>query len=464
MTTDTMTYRGHAKAIWTLGMPLILSNVAQFAIHMTDTIMLGWYDVTALAASVIASTLFFVVFIVGVGFSQAVTPLAAAAAEAGDEVQVRRVTRMGLWLSIFYGLAVTLPFFWAEDILIAIGQDAEVAALAHIYLQIVIWQMVPALIVMTLKAFLAAMELTAIILWATIGAAVMNALVNYALIFGNWGAPEMGIRGAAVASVTVTLVTVLILAVYILRKLPQFEIFRNFWRSDREIMARVFRLGWPIGLTSLAEGGLFSASAVMMGWIGAIPLAAHGIAIQLASMTFMVHIGFSQAATVRAGRAMGRRDGDGLRRGAIAALGMSALYALLTSLVFLAMPETLVSVFIDPAEPERAMLLQVGASLVMIAALFQLVDGLQVMSLGLLRGVQDTTVPMVMATISYWVIGLPVSYVLAFPMGYGAVGLWFGLVIGLAVAAGLLSWRFWGRSVRIGAAGLSGQEVEVAQP
>ncbi|MEL7181436.1 MAG: MATE family efflux transporter, partial [Pseudomonadota bacterium] len=441
------TYQDHSRAIWTLGMPLILSNLAQFAIHITDTIMLGWYDVTALAASVIAGTMFFVFMIVGAGFSQAVTPLVAAAAEENDDVQVRRVTRMGLWLSIIYGLAVTIPFFWAEDILIAIGQDADVAALAHIYLQIVIWQMVPALMVWTLKAFLAAMEHTAIILWATLGAAVLNGFINYALIFGNLGFPELGIKGAAIASLSVNLVSVLILVLYIQRNLPQFQLFKNFWRSDKDIIKRVFQLGWPIGLTSLAEGGLFSASAVMMGWIGAIELAAHGIAIQLASLTFMVHIGFSQAATVRAGRALGRKDEVSLRRGGITAIGMSALFAVLTSVVFLAIPETLVSLFIDPDEPERANLLRIGASLIIVAALFQLVDGLQVMALGLLRGVQDTTVPMVMATISYWVIGLPVSYVLAFTLGLGAIGLWLGLVIGLLIAAVLLMWRFWGRSV-----------------
>ncbi|MFG5381791.1 MATE family efflux transporter [Yoonia sp. R2-816] len=451
MTQPAQTYQDHAKAIWVLGMPLILSNLAQFAIHITDTIMLGWYDVTALAASTIAGTMFFVIFIVGAGFAQAVTPMVAAAAEERDDTQVRRVTRMGLWLSIMYGLAVTIPFFWAEEILIAIGQEPEVAALAHIYLQIVIWQMIPALIVMTMKSFLAALEHTAIILWATIGAALMNVVVNYALIFGNWGAPELGIQGAAIASLSVTAVTVLILLIYTLRVLPQFELFKNFWRSDSQIMARVFKLGWPIGLTSLAEGGLFSASAVMMGWIGAIELAAHGIAIQLASMAFMVHIGFSQAATVRAGRALGRRDELLLRRGGVTAIGMSALFAILTSAVFMMIPEVLVSLFIDPDEAERVTLLRIGASLVIVAALFQIVDAAQVMALGLLRGVQDTTVPMVMATISYWVIGLPASYVLAFTLGYGPVGLWLGLVIGLAVAALLLMWRFWGRSVRIGA-------------
>jgi MATE family multidrug resistance protein len=443
------TYPEHARAIWKLGIPLILSNMAQFAIHMTDTLMLGWYDVTALAAATIATSLFFVIFILGAGFAQAITPLVAAANEQNDHVQVRRVTRMGLWLSIIYGATVMLPFFWAEEILIAIGQAPVVAAEAQRYLQIVIWGMVPTLLVMALKSFLVALEHTSFILWTTVAMAALNGIVNYALIFGNWGAPELGIQGAAIASVMVNLLTVALLAAYILRRLPQYELFRNFHRPDGEIMRRVFMLGWPIGLTSLAEGGLFSASAVMMGWLGPIELAAHGIAIQLASLTFMVHIGFSQAATVRAGRALGRRDEPNLRRGGITAIGLSALYATATSIVFLLIPGTLVSLFIDPAEPERLRLLEVGIMLMMIAGLFQLVDGVQVVVLGLLRGVQDTTVPMVMAAVSYWVIGLPTSYLLAFWWGLGGIGIWLGLVFGLLAAAVLLMWRFWGRSVQI---------------
>ncbi len=444
-------YVDHRRALLKLGLPLIASNVAQFAIHMTDTIMLGWYDVTALAAVTIASTMFFVTFIVGAGFAFAVTPLVAEAAEAGDEVQVRRITRMGLWLSVIYGVLFTVPFIWAEEILIAVGQDVIVAAMAQDYLIIIAWQMVPALLVMTLKSYLAALEHTAVIFWATVGTALLNAIVNYALIFGNFGFPEMGIQGAAIASVMVTLVTVVVLLVYGLRVLPQYKLLQNLWRSDWEIMVKVFRLGLPIGLTSLAEGGLFSASAVMMGWIGPIALAAHGIAIQLASLTFMVHIGLSQAATVRAGRALGRRDEVNLRKGAAMAILLSTLFALVTVVIFLAIPEWLVSAFIDPDEPEKARLLDIGVTLLAMAALFQLVDAAQVMALGLLRGLQDTTVPMIMATVSYWVIGLPVSYVLAFPMGLEGVGLWLGLVVGLTVAAITMMWRFWRRTVFIGA-------------
>lgn len=444
------TKRAHARAIFKLGMPLILSNLAQYAIHMTDALMLGWYSVSALAAVTIAGTFFFLTFIVGSGFAQAITPLVAAAAESGDDQQVRRATRMGLWLSVIYGAVMMVPFFWAESFLIAIGQDPAVSALAQDYLYIVAFSMIPALLVMALKSFLVALEHTAIILWSTIGTAILNGLLNYALIFGNWGAPELGIQGAAIASLSLTTLNVIVLLIYALVRTPQFRLLQNVFAPDQEVMARVFALGWPIGLTALAEGGLFSASAVMIGWLGPLPLAAHGIAIQLASMTFMIHIGFSQAATVRAGRALGRRDEAGLRRGGIIVIAMSAVLAVLTMIIFLAVPEPLVSVFIDPEEPARDAVLALGISFIAVAGLFQVVDALQVMALGLLRGVQDTQVPMIMAAFSYWGIGLPVSYVLAFPLGLDGVGIWLGLVVGLSVAAVLLLWRFWARSVRIG--------------
>ena len=305
METPAATPQAHTWAVLKLGMPLILSNVAQFAIHMTDTLMLGWYSVTALAAATIAGTMFFLIFIVGSGFGQAITPLVAAAAEAGDTRMVRRATRMGCWLSVLYGCVMVGPFIWSEAILLAIGQDPEVAALAQDYLRIAGLGIVPALLVMALKSFLAGLERTGIILWSTLGTAVLNGFVNYALIFGNWGAPELGIRGAAISSLLLTTLNVLVLIAYALWKTPQYRLLQNVLSPDAEIMGRVYRLGWPIGLTALAEGGLFSATSVMMGWLGAVALAAHGIALQVAGMTFMIHIGLSQAATVRAGRALG---------------------------------------------------------------------------------------------------------------------------------------------------------------
>jgi MATE family multidrug resistance protein len=442
-----------AVALLGLGLPLIGSNMAQFAIGLTDTLMLGWYDVTALAASTLANSLYFVLFLMGAGFAWAVTPIVAAAVAARQEAQVRRVTRMGLWLAAIYGLAVTLPLMWSERLFLAIGQDPAVAALAQDYLRIAGWAMIPALMVTVLRAFLSALELTGMILWATVGAAVLNALLNYAFIFGNWGAPEMGIEGAAVASLGSTLLSLAVLGGYALVKRPEYRLLQRIWRFDAPAFVRVFRLGLPIGLTSLAESGLFSMTAVMVGWIGAVELAAHGIALNYASAAFMLHLGLSQAATVRAGQAMGRHDEAALRLSGRVSTVLSVTAGVLTVILFVSVPGTLVALFIDPSDPARGTLLTVGVALLAMAALFNLMDGAQVIALGLLRGVQDTTVPMIIAAISYWVVGMPVSFVLGFVFGLGAVGVWLGLVVGLGLAAILLMWRFWRRSVRIGRPG-----------
>jgi MATE family multidrug resistance protein len=208
-------------------------------------------------------------------------------------------------------------------------------------------------------------------------------------------------------------------------------------------MAQVFRLGWPIGLTLLSESGLFMATMVMMGWLGPNSLAAHGIAIQICSATFMVHIGLSQAATVRAGRAWGLGDTANLRLAGFAALILSGVMVALTIAGFLLLPEVLVGAFLDPADPLRPEIIALGASLLAVAALFQLADAGQVMALGLLRGTQDTRVPMIYAVISYWLLGLPAAWVLGFPLGFGGEGVWAGLVVGLAFAAVLMMTRFW---------------------
>lgn len=447
MQTPAITYADHTRALLRLGMPLILSHVAQFAIFMTDALMLGRYSVTALAASTIAGSFFFLTFIVGSGFAQAVAPLVAEAAEADNDQQVRRATRMGLWLSTIYGILIMVPFFWSEGILLSIGQSADVASLAQDYLRIVAFSMAPALLVMTLKSFLAGIERTAIILWATLGAAVLNAIVNYVLIFGKFGAPEMGIQGAAIASLATTALTLAILLAYTLRVTPQYRLLQNIFKPDPTVMRRVFALGWPIGLTALAEGGMFSATSVMMGWVGIIPLAAHGIVLQLSGMSFMFHLGLSQAATVRVGRALGRGDAIGLRRGSLVACGISVLFGSATMLVFWAFPGQIVSAFVNPDAADFSAVLAVGVTLMFVAGLFQVCDGLQAVALGLLRGLQQTRGPMIVAIISYWGIGMPCSYVFGLVLGWGGTGVWLGLVIGLLFAAVFLLRRFWGQDM-----------------
>ncbi|MDK3018081.1 MATE family efflux transporter [Pseudodonghicola flavimaris] len=446
--TQRMTYAGHARALLALGLPLVGGHLAQFAIGLTDSVMLGWYGVEALAAVTLAAGYFFVLFLTGAGFGWAVMPMVAAAVAEGDEVSARRATRMGLWLSLLFA-AIAMPLlWWAEPILRSMGQAAEVSADAAHYLRISGWGLFPALLVVVLKSYLAALERTQVVLWITVLAAVINAGANYLLIFGHGGLPALGIRGAALASLVTQAISLLAVWVYVLRALPEQELFRRFWRPDWEMFAQVFRLGVPIGLTSLSEVTLFTASSLMMGWLGTVPLAAHGIALQLSSATFMVHMGLSNAATVRAGNAYGRGDRAHMARGAAVVVAISLALALLASALFLLWPEGLIALFLDPHDPQRAEILAIGVGLLAAAALFQLVDGGQVVALGLLHGVQDTSMPMVIAALSYWAVGLPASYLLGFTFGMGGIGIWLGLVAGLACAAVLLMLRFWRQGLR----------------
>lgn len=442
-------YRTHTRKLLGLGLPLVGANVAGFSIHMTDSLMLGWYSVTSLAAATVSGGLWFVTFIVGAGFGRAVTPVVAEAIEQGDDTRARRVTRMALWLSVAYAVLMIVPFMFAEQILLAMGQEAAVAAEGGLYLRVAILGMLPALCAQVIRSYLGALELTAIQMWITFAMVGANAALNYALIFGHLGAPELGILGAAIASVVVQTLQMLALIVYVQIKKPQVQLFRRIWKSDNEALGQVFRLGLPIGLTSFAEGALFTGSSIMMGWIGAVELAAHGIALQLTALMFMFHVGMAEAATIRAGRHFGARNEDELRRGAKVAYAVSLGFGVLVVIVFLTMPGVLAGLFIDPEDPARDAVLALAVILLILSALFQFVDAAQIVALSVLRGVQDTAVPMWLALVSYWVIGIPSSYLMAFEMGLGAQGLWLGLTVGLGCAALFLGLRFWGHSVRI---------------
>jgi len=441
------------RASLTLGLPLIGSHLAQFAIGLTDSIMLGWYAVEALAAQVLGSGLFFLFFIMGSGFAWAVMPMVARARAETDETQIRRVTRMGLWLSILFGTAALPALWWSGALFGLLGQPPAIAEMAEAYLRIAGWAIFPALLVMVLKSYLAALDRAGMVLWATLGAVVVNVAVNYLLIFGNLGFPELGIEGAAWASIAVQVASLAVLVVYVARAQPAHAMFQRLWRPDWEAFGTVFRLGWPIGLTNLAEMGLFAASSVMMGWLGALPLAAHGIALQIASATFMVHLGLSNVATIRAGRAMGRGDTVELRQGALTVLALSGVMAGLTVALFLGLPEPLIRLFLDPADPDLDRVVAIATGLLAAAALFQFADAAQVMALGLLRGIQDTRVPMLMAAVSYWGIGVGASYVLGFTLGWGGVGVWLGLALGLASAGAMMLTRFWRRAFGSGGTG-----------
>ncbi len=435
-------YLPHARAHLALGLPLVGSQLAQVAITTADTLMMGWYDVRDLAALVLSANLFLFLLLLASGFAWAVMPMVASAHEAGDETQVRRVTRMGNWLSVLAAL-VFLPIFWySGPILRLLGQDPEISELAQTYLRIAGIGMLPALTVNVLRSYLSALERTQVLFWIYTAGAVINIALNWVLIFGNLGAPELGLRGAAIASTAVHFLSFFALAAYAVYLFPSHGLFARFWRPDWLALGQVFRMGWQIAVTTVAEVGLFNFTALIMGWIGTIQLAAHGIALQIATITFMVQLGLSQAATVRAGRAMGRGDRQGLLDGALAVWALGLGFAVLAMVAFLTMPDLLIGSFVDPDDPLRGEILAIGGALLVMAALFQFVDAAQVIGISILRGLHDTRVPLMIAVISYWGIGAPASYLLGVTFGVGAVGVWVGLVLGLSFAAVGLAIRF----------------------
>lgn len=455
-----MVFFQHIRAVLVLGLPLVGSHLAQISVQLVDTIMLGWYGIEPLAAGVLASFAAFVIFITGSGFAFAVMPLVAEAAENGNTQRIRQVTRMGIWLSLLYAAACLPLMIWSAPILISFGQKPQLAALAQDYLRIFGLGFFPSLTIMVLKSYLSALERTAIVLWVTLGGAVLNAVLNHMFIFGNWGMPEMGLRGSALASLLVQIVSCTVLCFYTMRNplTAPHCLFQRIWKIDVPAFTTVFRLGWPIGLTNLAESGMFSASALIVGLLGTVPLAAHGIALQISSITFMVHVGFSSAATVRAGQAFARQDWSRLILGAKAVVSLALLVVLICTIAFLTIPELLMRGYLSPDDPDLPDILRIGTGLLAVAALFQLVDAGQIMALGLLRGIQDTKVPMYFSAFSYWIMGIPASYLLGITFGLGGLGVWLGLVVGLVVASSLLWWRFFNRlgRLRLDAAGVAG--------
>jgi MATE family multidrug resistance protein len=449
----------HLRASLVLGLPLIGSQVATNVITLTDTIMMGWYGVPELAAVALGGGYLHVVLIIGMGFALAVIPMVASAVANDDTTQARRVTRMGLWIAVIFGV-IALPLFWFSGLILrGAGQDPGLADTTQAYLQLAGLGLLPALLMLVLRSHLSALERTRIVLWASLAGMMLNAGLNWVFIFGNLGAPEMGVRGAAMASATTHLLMFIVLAIYAARAvgMREYDLFARLWRPDWEAFGQVFRLGWPISATLLAESGLFLATMIMMGWIGQLELAAHGIALQIISLTFMIHIGLSQVATVRAGRAWGRRDVASLRLVGVAVLILSGITVALTMVLFLSMPQTLMGFFVDPADPLRPQILLIGTGLLYVAAVFQLADAAQVMALGLLRGVQDTRVPMIYAILSYWAVGVPCAWLFGFPLGLGGQGIWLGLVVGLVLAGVLMMARFWW------GAAATGVQVEAAR-
>jgi len=446
-------WRVELAATLRLAGPLAATNLLQMATFAIDVMFIARLGEEELAASALAVALFAALTWALNGLVSAVS--AVAAAELGARAlalrPIRRAVRMGLWIAVAAGAAGMGVCSLAEQIMLLTGQAPRVAALAQSYMEVLLWCLVPTIAAGVLRNFVSTLGRPLFATLITAGGIGVNALANYILIFGNFGAPALGLPGAAWATLLTSLVVLgaYVLAIRIDPRLHRYRVFGFFWRPDWPRMRELLRIGTPIALTVLAEAGVFSAAAFLVGRFGALPLAAHTLALQIASFAFQVPFGVSQAATIRVGYFFGARDEAGVSRAANAAFVLGTGFMLVTAAAMLLAPRWLLAAYVDPAATGNAALVALAVQYLAVAAAFQLSDGVQVVAAGALRGLQDTRVPMWIAVFSYWAIGFALATGLGLGLGMQGLGVWIGLAAGLTCAAVLLLVR-WQRRERLG--------------
>lgn len=442
-----------ARATLALALPLILANLAQSVIHATDLIFLGRLGANELAAASLAINLLMPFLLFGLGLLAAVSPMVAA--ERGRKLHsvrdVRRTVRQGMWLAVMLCIPCWLILWQAEPILRAMGQEADLSRDAALFLRILMWGLLPTFLQLVLRNFAAAIERPG---WGTavlFGAILINAALGWALIFGHFGMPKMGLAGAALASALANLFLFVAMATVVqtLHPFRRYAIFGRFWRADWDRFRSLTTLGLPIGITLAFEVTVFAAAVFLMGLIDRASIAAHAIALQIAAFSFMVPMGIAQAATVRVGLAYGARDHAAIHRAGWLAFAMGVGFMACMALTLVLIPRALVGVFIDVGDAKNAEVVALAVSFLGVAALFQIVDGAQVVGAGVLRGLQDTRWPMIFAAIGYWVVGMGIAVLLAFPLQMRGLGVWLGLASGLAFVAVLMLAR-WMRRTQLG--------------
>lgn len=445
-------WRTELAATLRLSWPLALANLLQMLTYAVDVIFIARLGEAQLAASSLAVALFGLVLWALSGLTGAVAPVIAA--ELGERPpalrSVRRATRMALWLAVISGVGGMIVCLGIGPLSAATGQDPQIIDMATTYMGVVIFSMIPMLMANVLRNFVSALG-RPIFATAITGVGIfVNALANYMLIFGNWGAPELGLVGAGLATIITSLFTLgaYILAIRLDRRMHRYHVFGRWWAADWARFWSIVRIGTPIALTITAEAGIFGAAAFMMGNIGTAQLAGHTIALQIAALAFQVPFGIGQAATIRVGYFYGARDPDGMGRAGWTAILIGTGFMAVTASAMILFPRALLSIYVDPDAAKNAALVGFALRYLWIAAAFQLVDGVQAVAAGSLRGLQDTRIPMWIAIFAYWVPGVGVALTLGFATPLEGTGIWIGLATGLGVAAILLL-RRWMRRERL---------------
>lgn len=426
-----------------LALPIALTQLGQIAMMTTDLALIGRLGDQAVAAASLAHTVFFVAFVIGMGLVSAVAPLAAQALGARQPRNVRRALRVGLWAALMICVPMTLLPLFGEQLLIVLGQAPENARLAQRYLLGLAPGMVPALCFMAIRNFMGAVNRPVPGLWITLAAIPANAALGYALIHGHWGMPKLELLGAGIATTTVNfgMCAAALWFTYSQRPFRKFHVLGKFWRIDWPLMRQLVVIGAPIAVSFLLEYGLFSAAGLLMGLISTTALAAHQIALQIAAILFMVPFGIGMAATVRVGHAFGRGDTAAIRRAGVVAVVLGMIFMTVMTLTVIFVRFEVAGFFFGDTQQGRAAI-ELAAMLMMVGATFFIADGIQTVAAGALRGLSDTRIPLLLAAISYWLIGFTTACALAFRADMGAVGVWIGLSVGTGIYAILLVQRF----------------------
>ncbi len=444
------------RATLGLAVPLAATNLLQMLIHAVDVIFIARLGDQPLAASSLAIAIFGLTVWAMTGLVGACAPLIAA--ERGRRLHsvrdIRRTVRMGMWVAVGFGLICIALCLGGEALLLASGQDPAIAALAGDFLALLAWAMIPMVFAGVFRTFVAALGKPGYATAITLLALGTNLIGNWALVFGNLGLPALGLMGSALSSV-ITALAMLVAYVVVIqrdRTLRRYRIFGRWWRPEWSRLRQIMMIGTPIALTVLAEAGLFSGAALLMGRIGETELAAHTLALNLAALAFQIPFGTAQAATIRVGYHHGAGDRVAAGRAGWVAIAIGTGFMFTTALAMLLVPTALLRVYTDPDAPANAALIAFALQYLMWAAIFQLADGVQAVAAGALRGLQDTRVPMWIAIFSYWVPGFGMAIWLGFFTPLEGAGVWIGLATGLFFAATGLLWR-WSRRDALGLAG-----------
>ncbi len=421
-----------------IAMPVMLGQLGHVLVGFVDNVMIGKLGPASLAAVSLGNTVLYFALFLGIGFSFAITPLIAEADGENDQLKGRFYFQHGLVMCTFIGVLLFVLLLLTKPILYHLNQPNEVVELAIPYLNIVAFSMIPLMVFQGFKQFADGLSLTKYAMYATIASNLVNVLFNYLLIYGIWFFPRLELEGAAIGTL-ISRVFMLALLYFILKNRPKLKsYFVLIKRSlSKQVFKRLINLGFPTALQMLFEGGIFTASVILAGTLGTEAQAANQIALNLVSMTFMIAVGLGVTATIRVANQKGKRDYFNLRRIANSIFIQTFLIASLFTIGFILLKSFLPTLYIDEQE-----VITLAAQLLVIAAIFQLSDGLQVAFLGALRGLQDVKIPTLICFIAYWIIGFPISFILGQADQFASVGIWLGLLAGLTTSAIMLYIRF----------------------